>query len=594
MLRSFTRFVLSAVGFLLILSVIMLCFRFNGITATAIPTCIRATLYNSDQVMLIDARNGYSTLLARRSSPQDFSVRPSGWIYPSWQHLVYDSSTRRGIGITNSVIVETPADNRTVIFRDAAVVRDTVSWSPDGKHLAMAVSEPNANDTALLLANADGTDSRIFSFADMSGGEHSILWFPDSSYVVLHRFNAFIAVNVANLTSYITPTDRRLYALSIKRSRTGHGLAYLAEENGATKLFVLNLDSGQEFSVLIPKPVVGINDLAFLSLKSQRAVIFQEMDHDNVRVPFSLSLANLNDSTGPAVPNFAGTSVHHRQAIAWTLDGQSVIYVDSKSADLTIYHADTGVFETLASGEVTFAQTTDDWHYLVFGRRANKQFELSVVDLNSKRITVLASVANRSDQYGIDGFWAYVVDNRNVLVNWPGPYRLSLFNLESGMEQILADKLLVHAETARLWNDNPVFFWRTSNGDGAVAYEVSTGIVRQYAADFSQLANGPGGQDIFASPDKHSIIISGPSVTRGQNAAVIMPLDTDRRRSIMFYSKVSFQLWQAAWLPDSSAFIYLMENGLTRINIDGAFVWSVKSPLPNNPIEAIETGSCRA
>jgi Tol biopolymer transport system component len=275
-----------------------------------------------------------------------------------------------------------------------------VAYSPDGKQFAFIRSNyPNMGESALFLANTDGTGERIIASREtpesFSGRELAPAWSPDGKTIACIVATAtgvgrmdVVEVNVADGTSkaVVTKEWEEIYQIAWLPAKSE--LLVLGVEKGSVNY------SGQIWSFSYPEGearriTADFNNYASMSLPS---------DSNALVTVQSNTISNIwaapSGDAGRAVQiKSSGNNLEGIQGIAWTTDGR-VVYdsLASGALDIWIMNADgTGQKQlTVDSGVNLRAKATSDGRYIVFTSIRNDQANIWRTDLdggNPKQLT---------------------------------------------------------------------------------------------------------------------------------------------------------------------------------------------------------------
>ena len=267
-----------------------------------------------------------------------------------------------------------------------------VSYSPDGKQFAFFRSNyPNMGESALFIANTDGTEERILASRKtpetFSSRERAPAWSPDGKTIACIVETAtgtgradVVEVNVADGTSKTVVTKEWEEINQIAWLPDKSGLLVLGVEKGSVNY------SGQIWRFSYPEGearriTTDFNNYASMSLPSDSnaLVTVQSNRISNIWVA-------ANGDAGRAVQiKSGGNNLEGIEGIAWTPDGR-VVYdsLASGALDIWIMNADgTGQKQlTVDAGAHFRAKVTPDGRYIVFVSIRNDQANIWRMNLD--------------------------------------------------------------------------------------------------------------------------------------------------------------------------------------------------------------------
>ncbi len=276
-----------------------------------------------------------------------------------------------------------------------------VSYSPDGKQFAFVREEyPSAEESSLLIANADGTGEQILAQQKapvrFPSRQVAPAWSPDGKTIAcivsdetkgVGRSHV-VEVNVADGTSKTVVTKEWEDIFQIAWLPDKNGLLVLGVEKGAVNY------AGQIWRFSYPEGearriTADFNNYSSLSLPSDSnaLVTVQSNRTSNIWVA-------ANGDAGRAVQiKSGGNNLEGIYGLAWTPDGR-VVYnsLASGAPDIWIMNADgTGQKQlTVDAGANLQPKVTPDGRYIVFASLRNDQVNVWRMNLdgsNPKQLT---------------------------------------------------------------------------------------------------------------------------------------------------------------------------------------------------------------
>jgi Tol biopolymer transport system component len=283
-----------------------------------------------------------------------------------------------------------------------------VSYSPDGKQFAFVREEyPSAEESSLLIANADGTEERILASTKtpekFPSRRTAPAWSPDGKTIAcivsdeskgIGRSHV-VEVNVADGTSKTVVTKEWEDIFQIAWLPDKSGLLVLGAEKGGSNY------AGQIWRFSYPEGearriTADFNNYSSLSLPSDSnaLVTVQSNTISNIWVA-------ANGDAGRAIQiKSGGNNLEGLYGLAWTPDGR-VVYpsLASGAPDIWIMNPDgTGQKQLTANvGANLNPKITPDGRYIVFMSLRNDQANISRMNLDGSDATQLTNGNNDWD-----------------------------------------------------------------------------------------------------------------------------------------------------------------------------------------------------
>lgn len=412
-------------------------FTTNGKVASA------AISPNGKQVAYAEADAGQQTLWVRQVATANAGVVVTGPTQLRISGLTFSPD--------NDYIyyVAAPLNSPSTLYRIPALggkpsplVEDIDSpptFSPDGKQIAYVRGYPDAQESALLIANVDGSGERRLStlrfpqFSFTFGPAPS--WSPDGRRIACSvslandqgEYQELYEVDLANgQPKAITNRKwRRVYRMAWLTD--GSGLMVSAADPETTLLQVWQVDypSGE------PRRITNdLNDYVGLTLTadSQTSAVVQTDQEANVWVSPTIEGHNAVQITSNNYDGLAG--------LAWTPDGR-LLYTSARNATNDIWMVDAQGKQksqlTENSGDNTAPASSPDGKTIVFVSTRDGKQHLWRMDADGGRVQrATDGKQDVSPVFSADGQWiiyrSYVTGNPNLFklsVNGGAPIRLT-------------------------------------------------------------------------------------------------------------------------------------------------------------------------
>ena len=293
-----------------------------------------------------------------------------------------------------------------------ADVSGRISWSPDGKQFAFVRYYVSEGETALFVANSDGTQERRIAthrepsqFLSLNGPA----WSPDGKLIVVIADGT--STNFSNLTAFdvASGTERKISTLSewprfrdVAWLPDGSGLVLIVTEGGSTastqiwRLSYPGLQSkkiadGPEFYESLS--LATTSDRMLVVGRQSTSDIWVVEDGDNAEP------RRITDQDG------AG-----RAGICWLPDGRMVYQSRESGVDGFWMMDINGSRKLLTEGSTGnfYPSVTADGRHLIFMSRRTGAFHVWRMDLESHALTQLTNGSDEQwPQVSADGKWVY-------------------------------------------------------------------------------------------------------------------------------------------------------------------------------------------
>jgi len=364
-------------------------------------------------------------------APADLSYR---WLSFSPDNASLYYLTNDGAGISGA-LYQIPVLGIAPPRKVIANVWGKVALSPNGQRLAFVRVYPNQGETALMLANVDGSGEQKLATRNYPDGfseAAGLAWSPKGEIIscsAVSGGSAFretvIAVRVIDRTQREITSGRWVDIRNMAWLADGSGLIMQGSDRAAglqTQLWILSYPAGDA-----RKLTNDLDNYEGLSVAaSSNMLVTVKMDYSsNIWVA----------SYGKAVPPkqvTLGTNIEEGTiGLSWTRDGK-IVYasIESGKFDIWIVDADGGHKQQLTAdaGQNFAPSVSPDGRYVVFCSDRPGAFELWRMDINGANLKQLTSgrVAFRHS-FSPDGRWV-VYESFS-----PGPVTLWKVSIDGGV-----------------------------------------------------------------------------------------------------------------------------------------------------------------
>jgi eukaryotic-like serine/threonine-protein kinase len=286
---------------------------------------------------------------------------------PDGNHIYY-ATYARGSNLGNLYQVPVLGGGARLILED---VDTSVTFSPDGRRLAFIRGYPDDGQSAVIVANADGTGERklIVRTRPLEYPLEGIAWSPDGRAIAASGANAdelrgqVVIVDVERATETLLPTPEWRAVSRLAWLRDGSGLLVNAQESAgesSNQIFLLEYPSGSARRLtndLTSYSGLGVSPdgLSFVAIRNERrsAIWTMPLGQPAKAVQVTAEASADEGSWG----------------VAWTPDGRIVYSTEaSGNPDIWIMQGDGArrVQLTTSQGLDIAPRVTGDGRFIVF------------------------------------------------------------------------------------------------------------------------------------------------------------------------------------------------------------------------------------
>jgi Tol biopolymer transport system component len=344
------------------------------------------------------------------------NVRYTGLTFsPDGNHLYYATYASGG-NVANLYQVPILGGGARLILED---VDTAVTFSPDGREFAFIRGYPDTGRSAVMVANADGSNLRQL-YVRSRPLEYPLLgiaWSPDGRRIAVTGHNTeelrgqIAIVDVASKTETILPTPDWREISRIAWLPDGTGLLANAQESAgesSNQVFLVSYPDGG--ARRLTNDLTSYSDLSvapdgrsFVAIRNERrsAILTMPMDDPGSAAPISAEASA--DEGG--------------QGIAWTPDGRLVYTTEAGgNPDIWIMHADGSRRVQLTSnpGLDMSPRVTRDGRYVVYVSDRDGAMRIWRMALDGSGAALLTSdvLARPRVNLSADGLWVYYNETR--------------------------------------------------------------------------------------------------------------------------------------------------------------------------------------
>jgi Tol biopolymer transport system component len=427
-------------------------------------------------------------------------------------------------------------------------INSRVTFSPDGKYFAFVDVEPS--ESALRIANLDGSDQRTVATHNPPESFQigSVSWSPDGKLIAVpvsrgqYRHVSLLPVNGGPERTF-GPTDW-LIIRALNWVRDGRTLLIAAASQSSFVSQVWAISLPDERLRRITTDVSGYIDLS-LTADSQVMSAVRAESISNLEIADADQLGS--PTAGTQVRQITrGTGRLGRGGLVWLRDGRLAYAPASLNHDIAAINQDGGGAEAITNGEpVGSGLCASGDHSLIFTSRRLDQTSLWRVDLdgtNKKLVTRIGAGPACSP------------DGNSVVFTYPTNSKLFKVPAEGGQPVLVPDALDGGHHAATLFNPVPPDFSPDGNKLAYLGYIPPVGreviiapasggkSIRMFPAE----SLGPLMGGLHWAPNSKAIDYSKEQ--NGADNIWRLPLDGGVPKKLTHFD--SGHIWQFAWSPD--------------------------------------------
>jgi eukaryotic-like serine/threonine-protein kinase len=341
-------------------------------------------------------------------------VRFSGISFsPDGNHIYYSFYAQRG-NLANLFKIPVLGGGARLIVED---VDTSVSFSPDGTQLAFLRGYPDQGMSAVIVANADGSNQHQLATRKVPASFPllGVAWSPDGRTIAATGAHEgqlrgeLVAIDVATGAERLVPTPDWRVVSRVAWLPDGSGLVVNAQESAAessNQMFLVDYPSGETRRITSDLSSYSGLSLApdgesFVCIRSElRATIWRQ------------ALADPKSAGAVTVDAGPDDGAH---GLSWAPDGRIVFTTEaSGNPDIWIMNGDGSarVQLTSAPGQDINPRVTPDGKYVVFVSDRDGGYRLWRMGLDGSGVTRLGAdlVARGRGALSSDGRWVYYSD----------------------------------------------------------------------------------------------------------------------------------------------------------------------------------------
>lgn len=338
-----------------------------------------------------------------------------------------DASSARGSGQASGIYV-VPAlggPEHKLAEAPAGVYGAGLSWSPDGKYLAMVEAPPQSAGSKILFISADSGQTRDSGISPPAAFVDSTAFSPDGKHLAFLCGSGFLSNDV-----YVAPISggnpRQLTFVhaglrGLAWTPDGKQLLFSSNHQGLRTLWKVALEGGQPEQVSIPsedafEPTIAThgNRMAFLLYK----------------VDTNLWKATIADRGSPEVTELVA-STRQDASPAVSPDGKRIAFASDRSGSFEIYvAADSGAdpvqLTSMKAPDTGTPAWSPDGKEIAFDSRLEGHSDIFVIsaDGGSPRRLTTEPYENELPSWSRDGRFIYFISDRGgVSQVWKAPSR---------------------------------------------------------------------------------------------------------------------------------------------------------------------------
>jgi Tol biopolymer transport system component/DNA-binding winged helix-turn-helix (wHTH) protein len=300
-----------------------------------------------------------------------------------------------------------------------------ISWSPDGKWLALSDGPSSRGVMSLFLLSIETGEKRRLTFPSVDYDDLNPAFSPDKSHLAFVRYSSWGAnasdLYLLELSSDLKPKGQpqRLTALNRQAASpiwTSDGRAILFtrhETAGSHSFWRINIANDRN---IVPIPIPTDNSVALtLSSQGKRLVYSRDASVANV---WGINLTALQNHRVSSTRSWI-TSTWTEDNPQFSPDGQQIAYESVRSGRSEIWICDrdglhSRQLTSLESITSSFARWSPDGKSIVFQSRPQSSAHLYIVDASGGKPRQLTSGPGNeiSPSWSHDGKWIYFASRR--------------------------------------------------------------------------------------------------------------------------------------------------------------------------------------
>jgi Tol biopolymer transport system component/DNA-binding winged helix-turn-helix (wHTH) protein len=359
----------------------------------------------------------YSSLVRGGKPLQLTSHRGDG--YPRWspdgQQIAFARHFKDGIAIY--VIPALGGVERRLYAGPATAFSHGFDWSPDGKYLAISLSDPDKTHAGIALLSLIDSEVRPLTAPSEHDLDIEPAFAPDGSAV------AFVRSNVGGMVSelYVAPFgrhevkrltfDHKNICGSLAWTPDGREIVFSSTRAGTAILWRISASGGD------PQPVQGASvDAAnpSVSPKGNQLAYEQELFQSDV---WQVDVAGNGLRRGAPVLVVGAKGLNIRPQ--FSPDGRKIALESSRSgySEIWVCGSDGSDCGSLTSfgGTAGAPHWSPDSHYLAFEYRPNDSTQIYVMEVGGgqpRLLTTFSGADNGGPNWSRDGEWIYFYSSR--------------------------------------------------------------------------------------------------------------------------------------------------------------------------------------
>ena len=365
-------------------------------------------------------------------------VRPPADLSYLWLSFSPDNAslyylTNDGAGIS-SVLYQIPVLESAPPRKVIANVWSKVALSPNGQRLAFVRVYPNQGESALMLANVDGSGEQKLATRNYPGGfseAAGLAWSPNGEIISCGAVSVGAAFRETVIA--VRVTDRTQREITSARWYNIENIAWLADGSGMI-MQAMNPAAGVQLRLWrLPYPagdarmlINDLNNYAGISVTaSSNMLVTVKIDSSS-----NIWVAPYGKAVLPKQVTSGTNILEGLNGLSWTRDGK-IVYASLESGkfDIWIVDADGGHKQQLTADAGLNLQpsASPDGRYVVFNSDRSGAIELWRMDINGANLKQLTSSGGAYyPSFSPDGRWV-VYESLS-----PGPITLWKVSIDGG------------------------------------------------------------------------------------------------------------------------------------------------------------------